>query len=87
MIVVLKREATPEMVALMAKRVEELGERIEVLNLSPHDCRHYWATRAGAGVEAGKFSLFQLQEAGGWKTLAMPRHYVEWAAIANRGMV
>ena len=69
------------------KRVEELGERIEVFNLSPHDCRHYWATRAGAGVEAGKFSLFQLQEAGGWKTLAMPRHYVEWAAIANRGMV
>ncbi len=49
--------------------------------LSAHDCRHYWATRW-----AGKVDIFRLQEAGGWASLAMPRRYTEWAAIANEGM-
>lgn len=63
------------------KRVEVLGEEIG-LKLSPHDCRHYWATKW-----AGKVDLFRLQEAGGWNSLAMPRRYTKQAEIANEGMV
>jgi integrase len=50
--------------------------------LSPHDCRHYWATDAArSGTDP-----FRLQEAGGWASLAMPRRYVEAAEIANKGV-
>jgi integrase len=60
-------------------RVEALGERVGLVGLSPHDCRHYWATLA---ARSGTDPL-ALQEAGGWNSLAMPRRYVEAAAIAN----
>lgn len=60
-------------------RVRILGVRVGVAGLSPHDCRHYWATRA---ARAGTDPL-ALQEAGGWSSLAMPRRYIEAAAIAN----
>jgi integrase len=63
----------------IAARVEALGERVGLLGLSPHDCRHYWATLA---ARSGTDPL-ALQEAGGWNSLAMPRRYVEDAAIAN----
>ncbi len=57
--------------------VEVLG----IEGLSAHDCRHYWATAAARqGVDA-----FRLQEAGGWKSLAMPRRYIEAAEVANQG--
>jgi integrase len=50
--------------------------------LSPHDCRHYWATQAARhGTDP-----FTLQEAGGWSSLAMPRRYIAEAAIANEGL-
>ncbi len=63
-------------------RVQTLGQAIGVQNLSPHDCRHYWATRAAQqGTDP-----FVLQEAGGWNSLAMPRRYVEQAKIANEGV-
>jgi integrase len=63
-------------------RVGALGRAIGVEGLSPHDCRHYWATRAARqGTDP-----FALQEAGGWNSLAMPRRYVEAAAIANEGV-
>jgi integrase len=62
-------------------RVRELGERIGVGGLSPHDCRHYWAT-----FWADKVDVLRLQEAGGWSSLTMPRRYVEEAEIANEGM-
>jgi integrase len=63
-------------------RVGVLGQRIGVPCLSPHDCRHYWATRAARqGTDP-----FALQEAGGWNSLAMPRRYVEAAQIANEGV-
>ena len=64
-----------------SERVRELGERLGVAGLSAHDCRHYWAT-----YWAGRVDLFRLQEAGGWKSLTMPRHYTDWAKIANEGM-
>ncbi|NTW97202.1 MAG: site-specific integrase, partial [Oscillochloris sp.] len=60
-------------------RVRILGARAGVAGLSPHDCRHFWATRA---AHAGTDPL-ALQEAGGWSSLAMPRRYIAAAAIAN----
>lgn len=63
-------------------RVGVLGKLIGVDGLSPHDCRHYWATRAARmGTDP-----FALQDAGGWNSLAMPRRYVESAKIANEGV-
>lgn len=63
------------------QRVAYLGRQVGVDGLSPHDCRHYWAT-----YWADKVSPFRLQEAGGWASLDMPRRYVEAAAVANEGM-
>ncbi len=63
-------------------RVRLLGERIGIMGLSAHDCRHYWATSAARhGTDP-----FVLQEAGGWSSLAMPRRYVEDNDIANEGV-
>jgi integrase len=57
-------------------------ENDEDAELSPHDCRHYWATDAARnGTDP-----FRLQEAGGWSSLAMPRRYVEAAEVANKGV-
>lgn len=62
-------------------RVRFLGEQIGLFDLSPHDCRHYWAT-----YWEKKVDILQLQEAGGWSSLEMPRRYIERAKIANIGM-
>lgn len=63
----------------LSERVRTLGKRVGIPNLSAHDCRHSWATRA----VAGKTDAFALRDAGGWASLAMPSRYVEAAAIAN----
>jgi integrase len=63
----------------LSERVRTLGKRIGIPNLSAHDCRHNWATRA----VKGKTDAFALRDAGGWASLAMPSRYVEAAAIAN----
>lgn len=63
-------------------RVRFLGEQIGIFSLSPHDCRHYWAT-----YWSDKVDILRLQEAGGWSSLEMPRRYVKRATIANEGMV
>ena len=50
--------------------------------LSSHDGRHQWATdvlRSGAQID-------QLQQAGGWKSPAMPLRYVNRRKIANDGI-
>jgi len=63
-------------------RVGFLGEKIGVLGLSAHDCRHFWATSAARhGTDP-----FVLQEAGGWSSLAMPRRYVEDNEVSNDGV-
>lgn len=60
-------------------RVRVLGKAAGLEGLSPHDCRHYWATRAAnQGTDA-----FALRDAGGWNSLSMPSRYVEAAVIAN----
>jgi integrase len=64
-------------------RVRHLAESIGgVQNVSPHDCRHYWATDAAANGSSG----FSLRDAGGWTSMAMPSRYVAAAEIANEGI-
>jgi integrase len=64
----------------IAARVAHLGQqRAHVAGLSPHDCRHFWASFAQGDV-------FTLQEAGGWSSLEMPRRYHRRKAIANQGL-
>jgi integrase len=63
------------------RRVELLGRRAGIEGLSPHDCRHYWATfEARQGTQ-----MDRLKDAGGWASIAMPARYVKAAAIANEG--
>jgi len=63
-------------------RVGILGRAVGVVGLSPHDCRHFWATRAARmGTDP-----FALQDAGGWNSLAMPRRYIDSAKVANEGV-
>ena len=61
------------------QRVRSLGTQIGIEHLSPHDCRHFWATSAS---EAGT-DLEQLKQAGGWASLEMPSRYIKRRAIAN----
>jgi site-specific recombinase XerD len=61
------------------RRVQRAGERYGMMRLSPHDCRHYWATQAAQGGT----DLVALQEAGGWASPMMPLRYIEVAKVAN----
>jgi integrase len=63
-------------------RVGALGRAIGLDDLSPHDCRHYWATQA---IRSGT-DIKSLQDAGGWTSPAMPLRYAESAVIANEGV-
>ena len=62
-------------------RVRALGVAAGVEGLSPHDCRHFWAT-----TWARKVDPFRLKEAGGWSSIATVDRYVEASKIANEGM-
>jgi integrase len=66
-------------VSAINQRVRFLGEQIGVDHLSPHDCRHFWATSAS---EAGT-DLENLKQAGGWASLDMPSRYIKRRHIAN----
>ena len=64
------------------ERVGQLGEQIGIKGLSPHDCRHYYATdalRNGTDIKS-------LQDAGGWNSPTMPLRYAESAKVANAGV-
>jgi len=66
----------------IAYRVTAIGKAVGLKKLSPHDCRHHWATVAArSGTD-----LFTLQEAGGWSSLRTPRMYVQENHIANEGL-
>ena len=73
-------------VRAMTARVRRLGEAMGLSGLSAHDCRHDWASYWAQRVHRLPKGMLTLQEAGGWNSLAMPRRYTEWAAIANEGM-
>jgi integrase len=71
----------------ITERVRELGEAIGIEGLSAHDCRHSWATQIARRMRKEKrVDPFALQGAGGWNSLAMPRRYIDEAAIANEGI-
>ena len=75
--------ARPMSSRAISKRVGLLGLDVGAAGLSPHDCRHYWAStaaKAGTGV-------FSLRDAGGWSSVAMPARYVAAADIANEGVI
>ncbi|MEM8858376.1 MAG: tyrosine-type recombinase/integrase [Chloroflexota bacterium] len=63
------------------KMADKLGIP-ELRKLSAHDGRHQWATDA---LEAGT-PLNDLQQAGGWKSPAMPLRYANKSKIANKGV-
>ncbi len=56
-----------------------LTGQIGLERLSPHDCRHFWASSAS---EAGT-DLENLKQAGGWASLDMPSRYIQRGHIAN----
>ena len=64
------------------ERVSQLGDTIGIKGLSPHDCRHYYATDA---IRNGT-DIKSLQDAGGWNSPAMPLRYAESAKVANSGV-
>ena len=63
-------------------QVRTLGVVIGIDTLSPHDCRHYWATKAAASGTP----LERLKQAGGWNSVHMPVRYINDSTIANEGM-
>jgi integrase len=64
------------------KRIKFLGEKCGVFQLSPHDCRHYWATDAArSGTDP-----FALKQAGGWTSMSTVARYIDEATIANEGV-
>lgn len=63
------------------KRVRTLGTHVGLVGLSPHDCRHFWATRAARNTPPNA-----LMEAGGWSSVHMVMRYIEASKIANSGV-
>ncbi|MCB0017789.1 MAG: site-specific integrase [Anaerolineales bacterium] len=69
--------------------VRALGGRVKILGrdilgiweLSPHDLRHTWATRA-----AKASNPFVLRDAGGWTNMQTPGRYVERSRVVNDGI-
>lgn len=72
----------PCSVRTLQNKVRALGEAVGLERLSPHDCRHAWATFATRAGTATR----DLQEAGGWSSPAMPLRYAEATAVANQGV-
>ncbi|HEX6779796.1 MAG TPA: site-specific integrase, partial [Ktedonobacterales bacterium] len=66
----------------LTKRVNALGQRLGIPDLSAHDGRHTWTKRA----IQGKTDLRALMDAGGWSTPAMPLLYAESGKIVNAGV-
>ncbi|MEO8956937.1 MAG: tyrosine-type recombinase/integrase [Ktedonobacteraceae bacterium] len=65
------------------ERVRTLGELSGIHGLSPHDCRHSWATRAARHGTP----LERLKQAGGWSNIQTPLRYIKDSAIANEGVI
>ena len=67
----------------LARRVELLGKKIGIPNLSPHDGRHFWATNEARH----ETSPDKMMAGGGWKTPNMAIRYIAKEGIANTGTV
>lgn len=69
-------------VRAVGARVKILGRDIlGIWELSPHDLRHTWATRA-----AKESNPFVLRDAGGWTNMQTPSRYVERSKVVNEGI-
>ncbi len=69
-------------VRAIGARIKMLGRDIlGIWELSPHDLRHTWATRA-----AKESNPFVLRDAGGWTNMQTPSRYVEKAKVVNEGI-
>lgn len=60
-------------------RIAQLGLKVGVKDLSPHDLRHHWAI---AILKAGN-SLDTMQFYGGWNTEVMPLRYARIAGVKH----
>ncbi|MEM9775331.1 MAG: site-specific integrase [Chloroflexota bacterium] len=78
----LTRITVSRLVNKYGKKMSRAYPQLGLEKLSAHDGRHQWATDA---LEAGT-PLNALQQAGGWKSPAMPLRYANKAKIANKGV-
>ncbi len=62
----------------ISKRVRALGKKIDVENLSPHDCRHYAATKY-----AKSKTIRELMDIFGWNSTAMAGRYIKSASVVT----
>ena len=69
-----------------AERIALLGRQIGIANLSPHDLRHTWTGRHAERASRGECNILEVQEAGGWSSLAIVRRYVKEREIANENL-
>ena len=65
------------------QRVLQLGRAVGLANLSPHDCRHYGATKAG---NDSKVSLAALMAWGGWSSATSAARYIDRGESENDGV-
>ncbi len=66
----------------IAKRIALLGETVGIDGLSPHDLRHYWATK----LANDKTPIDKLMSAGSWNSPAMPLRDIEASKVASDGI-
>jgi len=64
-------------------RVKQLGRAVGIDNLSPHDCRHYGATKAGHDPSV---SLAALMAWGDWDSPTSAARYIERGQADNDGV-
>jgi integrase len=64
-------------------RVKALGQAVGIDNLSPHDCRHYGATKAGNDP---RVSLAALMAWGGWSSPQSAARYIDRGQADNEGV-
>jgi integrase len=62
----------------ISKRVRSLGRKIGIENLSPHDCRHYAATKY-----AKSKTIRDLMDIFGWNSTAMAGRYIKSASVVT----
>jgi integrase len=65
------------------ERVKQLGQAVGIENLSPHDCRHYGATKAGNDPTV---SLAGLMAWGGWDSPQSAARYINRGQADNDGV-
>ena len=65
------------------KRVRQLGRTVGLADLSPHDCRHYGATKAGNDPNV---SLAGLMNWGSWDSPTSAARYIDRGQADNDGV-